>query len=141
MRFSIINREPVFEAVRENLERLVNDTEAESNMYQPLTEIRENDKEYNVKIQLPGLKKEDIDVELADNTLTVKAEYKREEKAENEKIHMSEFTYGTFVKSIEFGKETDAEKTRSEYKNGILSITLAKKAECPKDSVKKITIQ
>ena len=77
MRFSIIDREPFFDTVRENLEKLVKDSSwTDNGMYQPLTEIRENNNEYNVKLQLPGMNKEDIEVELNDNTLTVRAEKK-----------------------------------------------------------------
>ena len=58
MRFSIIDREPFFDTVRENLEKLVKDSSWNDNgMYQPLTEIRENNNEYNVKLQLPGMNK------------------------------------------------------------------------------------
>ena len=90
MRFSIIDREPFFDTVSENLEKLVKDSSwTDNGMYQPLTEIRENNNEYNVKLQLPGMNKEDIEVELNDNTLTVRAEKKFTEAKEDEKIHMS----------------------------------------------------
>lgn len=142
MRFSIIAREPFFDTVRENLEKLVKDSSWNDNgMYQPLTEIRENNNEYNVKLQLPGMNKEDIEVELNDNTLTVRAEKKFTEAKEDEKIHMSEFSYGQFVKSIEFAKDIDAEKSESEYKNGILNITLHKKEMREKEDTKKLTIK
>ena len=142
MRFSIIDREPFFDTVRENLEKLVKDSYwTDNGMYQPLTEIRENNNEYNVKLQLPGMNKEDIEVELNDNTLTVRAEKKFTEAKEDEKIHMSEFSYGQFVKSIEFAKDIDAEKSESEYKNGILNITLHKKEMREKEDTKKLTIK
>ena len=54
---------------------------------------------------------------------------------------MSEFSYGQFVKTIEFAKDIDAEKAESEYKDGILKITLYKKEEILKNEVKKIAVK
>lgn len=141
MRFSIIDREPFFDTVRDNLEKLVKDSSWDNNFYQPLTEIRENEKAYNINVQLPGMNKENIHVELSDNTLTIKAEKKLDKNEENEIIHMSEFSYGQFIKTIEFAKDIDAEKSESEYKDGILKITLLKKEENKKEDVKKLTIK
>ena len=129
MRFGIIEREPemLFDSFRNNLERLVRDNYAQG--FRPCCEIKENEKEYKVKFMLPGMSKEDINVELADNVLTVKAEFKKEESPEDEVLHISEFTYGNYEKSIRFEQEIDDEKSTSEYKDGILHITLAKKQE------------
>lgn len=140
MRFSIIDREPFFDTVRDNLEKLVKDTSWDNNMYQPLTEIREDEEAYYVNLQLPGMKKEDIHVELSENTLTVKAEKKFENTNDKEKVHMSEFSYGQFVKTIEFANNIDAEKSESEYKDGILKIRLYKE-ENKKEEVKKLVIK
>ncbi len=142
MRFSIIDREPFFDSVRDNLEKLVKDASWDENrMYQPLTEIRENEKNYNVKLQMPGMNKEDIQIEMENNTLCVKAEKKMEEAKENENIHFSEFSYGQFIKTIEFAKEIDVENSESEYKDGILTITLHKKEEKQKEEIKKISVK
>ena len=71
MRFSIIDREPFFETVRDNLEKMIKNTNCDNGIYQPLTEIRENEKAYIIKIQIPGIKKDDIQVELNENNLNV----------------------------------------------------------------------
>lgn len=141
MRFGIIEREPemLFDSFRNNLERLVRDNSSQG--FRPCCEIRENEKEYKLKFMLPGMNKEDINIELAENVLTVKAEFKKEEMQEEEVLHISEFTYGNYEKSIRFEQEIDDEKSTSEYKNGILHITLAKKRENKKDIVKKISIK
>ena len=141
MRFSIIDREPFFETVRDNLEKMIKNNNCENGIYQPLTEIRETEKAYIVKIQLPDMKKENIQVELTDNNLSVKAERNFECKKEDESVLMSEFSYGQFVKTIEFVKDIDAEKSESEYKDGILKITLYKKEEILKNEVKKIAVK
>ncbi len=141
MRFSIIDREPFFETVRDNLEKMIKNTNCDNGIYQPLTEIRENEKAYIIKIQIPGIKKDDIQVELNENNLSVKAERNFECNKENESVLMSEFSYGQFVKTIEFAKDIDAEKAESEYKDGILKITLYKKEEILKNEVKKIAVK
>lgn len=141
MRFGIIEREPemLFDSFRNNLERLVRDNCNQG--FRPCCEIRENEKEYRLKFMLPGMNKEDINIELAENVLTVKAEFKKEELPENEILHISEFTYGNYEKSIRFEQEIDDEKSTSEFKDGILYITLTKKQENKKDSVKRISIK
>lgn len=141
MRFGIIEREPelLFDSFRNNLERLVRDNYAQG--FRPCCEIRENENEYKLKFMLPGMNKEDINIELADDVLTVRAEFKKEEMPEDEVLHMSEFTYGNYEKSIRFENEIDDEKSTSEYKDGILHITLAKRHENKKDTVKKISIK
>lgn len=143
MRFSIMEREPeyLFDAVRRDLERLANKGYSFNGKFRPSCEIKENDKEYTVRMQIPGLNKEDIDIELAENVLTVRAEVKQEELKDEETLHMSEFSYGEYEKSIQFPEEIDSEKCTSEYKDGILRITLAKRHEEKKNTVQKIAIK
>ena len=94
MRFSIMEREPeyLFDAVRRDLERLANKGYSFNGKFRPSCEIKENDKEYTVRMQIPGLNKEDIDIELAENVLTVIAEVKQVELKYEETLHMSEFS-------------------------------------------------
>lgn len=143
MRFSIMEREPeyFFDTVRRDLERLAGRNYSMNGKFRPCCEIKENENEYSVKMQLPGLNKEDIDIELSENVLTVRAEIKQEEMKEEEKLHMSEFSYGEYEKSVEFPAEIDAEHCSSEYTNGILTITLAKKNQEKKNTVQKISIR
>ena len=112
MRFNVIERDPemMFSGVRNNLENLLNAvmigdaSDLENRMYQPLSEVRENDTEYKVSVQLPGIKKEDINIELDKNTLTISAESKFEDVKDNENLHYSQFSYGKFHKTIELAK-------------------------------------
>lgn len=138
-----MEREPeyLFDTVRRDLERLAHINNSMNGKFRPCCEIKENENAYNVKFQLPGINKEDIDIELAENVLTVKAEIKQEEIKDEEKLHMSEFSYGEYEKSIEFPVEIDIEHCSSEYKNGILTVTLSKKHEEKKNTVQKIEIK
>ncbi len=141
MRFNVIEKEPemLFSGVRNNLENLLNAvmigdaSDFENRMYQPLSEVRENETEYKISVQLPGIKKEDINIELDKNTLTISAECKFEDVKDNENLHYSQFSYGKFHKTIELAKSVDVEKSNCEYNDGILQITL-KKQEIKKET-------
>ena len=134
MRFNVIEREPdyCFTNMRNNLENLLNAvmvgdaTDSENRFFQPLSEVRENEKEYKVSVQLPGIKKDDINIELDKKSLTISAESKFEEMKENENMHYSQFSYGKFHKTIELAKPIDVEHSTCEYNDGILQVTLKK---------------
>jgi len=147
MRFDVIERNPdyCFTGIGSNLERMLNammigdSSDIENRFYQPLTEIRENDKEYLVKVQLPGVKKQDINIELDDDAITISAEHKFEEVKDNECVHSSQFCYGKFNKTLELGKKIDTENSECEYNDGILTIKLKKLTQ--KKEAKKLTIK
>lgn len=147
MRFDVIdkNSDYCFGGVRSNLEKMLNAmmigdyADEENRFYQPLTEVRENEKEYQVRVQLPGVKKEDINIEINEHALTISAEHKFKEVKDNEYIHSSQFCYGKFAKTLDLGNDIDTDKTDCEYKDGILSITLKKLEK--KNDVKKLTIK
>lgn len=102
-------------------------------------ELHEHEKEYLVKAELPGVKKEDFDIDIDKNHITINAK-KEEEKEENEKNYKkTEFRYGEFSRTVYFPQEIDTEKTSATLDNGILKITAPKK-ESKKESVKKLTV-
>ncbi len=92
-------------------------------------EISETPTAYNLKFEVPGLKKEDIRIDLHDNRLVVSGEKKSERK--DEKIHYSEFSYGSFVRSYTFPTKVNPEKVDAKYDGGILRIEVAKTTEAP----------
>ncbi len=103
-------------------------------------ELKEKDKEYTVKAELPGVKKEDLDIDLEKNYITINAK-KEEEKEEEEKGYKkSEFSYGEFSRTIYFPQEIDIDKTKAKLEHGILKIT-APKMIVEKDNKKKLTVE
>ncbi len=153
MKFSIIKREPsyFFENIHEDLNRFLKDTfgdieyieKVDAPLYKtfrPAVEVKEKPDMYNIKVELPNIQKEDIDVELFNNGISIKAESKFCECKEDEKIKTSEFRYGKFVRTIPLAHEIDVEKAKSEFKDGILNIELAKKEQDKKEEVKKLKI-
>ena len=102
-----------------------------TSIWRPAIEVRQNDKNYKVKVQLPGIKKDDIVVELDNDFMTITAEIheEKEEKDEaekNERCHTSEFRYGKYQRTISFDSPIRADEANAEYKNGLLIITIPK---------------
>ena len=153
MRFSVIKREPsyFFENIHEDLSRFLKDTFGDiqymdkTNLpvfkaFRPAVEIKETKNQYKLKIELPNVNKEDIDVELSKNALSIKAESKFEECKEEENIRSSEFRYGKFTRIIPLENEINPDEAKSEFKNGVLHIELPKIYEDKKEDIKKLKI-
>lgn len=111
----------------------------------PAIELKQTSKEYKVKVQLPGVNKEDINIDLTDDSLTISAETKQE-KSENketeahEKIHTCEFRYGKYARTIHFANPIKTDGSSAEYKDGILSIVIPKQ-KVEKATTKRLTIK
>ena len=153
MRFSIIKREPsyFFENIHEDLNRFLKDTFGDIEYidrtnaplvkaFRPAIEVKEKKDKYQVKVELPNVNKEDIDVELNKSAMSIKAESKWEECKEEENIRTSEFRYGKFTRVIPFEHEINPDEAKSEFKNGVLHIELPKMQESRKEDVKKLKI-
>jgi HSP20 family protein len=82
-----------------------------------------------LKAEIPGLKKEDIDLRIEQNTLTITGERRVEKAVEKDHYHRMERTYGTFSRSFSLPSTIDTEKVRAEYKDGVLSVTLPLREE------------
>lgn len=102
-------------------------------------ELHEKEKEYTVKAELPGVKKEDLDIDIDKNYITINAK-KEEEKEENEKGYKkSEFSYGEFSRTVYFPQEIDVEKTKAKLEHGVLKIEAPKRI-AEKENVKKLPV-
>ena len=103
-------------------------------------EIKEKDNAYQVKEKLPGVKKEDLDIDIDKNHIIINAK-KEEDTEENTKSYRkSEFRYGEFSRSVYFPMDIDVDKTSAKLEHGILKIT-APKMEAEKAHNKKLTVQ
>lgn len=93
----------------------------------PSLEVKEDEGEYLVKAEVPGLSKDDVRVEIDHNILEISGE-KREESEDNRKgKHFSEVKYGSFFRSIPFEKPVDAERVSAQMLDGVLKVRVAKK--------------
>ncbi|MBI4228522.1 MAG: Hsp20/alpha crystallin family protein [Deltaproteobacteria bacterium] len=105
------------------------DEELATGAWSPAVDIHETDDTYVVSADLPGLNKEDIHIDVEDNTITIKGEKKFEEKVPRDKYIRVERTYGTFVRSFSLPQNVDSKKIKATFKDGILDLTLPKKEE------------
>ena len=102
-------------------------------------DVAENDKSYTVKAEVPGVKKEDINIQIDGNLVSISAESKREKDVkENGKVIRSERYYGSLSRSFTLASEVDQAGASAKYADGILELTLPKKATT---AAKKLTVQ
>ena len=102
-------------------------------------ELKEKENEYTVKAELPGVKKEDLDIDIDKNYITINAK-KEEEKEENEKTYKkTEFSDGEFSRTVYFPEEIDVENTKAKLEHGVLKIN-APKLSKEKDNKKKLSV-
>ena len=107
------------------------------------TDIRENEKGYELDIDLPGVAKEDVTAELEDGYLTIKATTSKNDDVqdENGRYLRRERFYGTYSRSFYVGDQITEEDIKAKFENGILEISIPKKEVIPEEPQKKtITI-
>lgn len=92
----------------------------------PAVDISEDDKEYMVKAELPGLKREEVKVTVEDGVLSISGERKVEKEEKGKKYHRVERSYGSFVRSFTLPEGCDTSKVNAEFKEGVLNVHLAK---------------
>jgi HSP20 family protein len=95
----------------------------------PTADILEDKKKITLKVEIPGVEAEDIDVSLDGRRLTIKGEKKQEKEEKEENYHRTERIYGQFRRSIELPAEVDPSKVDASYKRGVLKIELKKTKE------------
>lgn len=107
-------------------------------------DVKEYDDKYCVKVELPGIDKENISIDINKSSIKIEADKSCEDKEENEdkahKYHKSEFRYGNYSRTLYFPYEIDTEKSMAELKKGILKLTLPK-LQADKEGTNKLEIQ
>ena len=110
----------------------------------PAVNVKETETDFKIEVAAPGLKKEDIKVEMENGVLSISAENKieKEESDKNGRYTRREFSYSSFKRSFSVDEKTvDAEKIDAKYENGVLNLTLPKKTKSePEKKSKTITI-
>jgi HSP20 family protein len=95
----------------------------------PALDVHEDKDGYIVHVELPGLKREDIEVSLHDGSLVISGERKAENLEEGIEVHRRERFYGKFSRVLSLPTAVNADKVNAAYKNGILTVTLPKAEE------------
>lgn len=105
----------------------------------PATELNETDEAVYLKLELPGVEAEDVDIEVTENAVKIVAERKTETKTEDNGKTRSEFYYGKFQRVIPLRTRIQNTAVTAEYKDGILNLTLPK-SEAEKNKVVKVNL-
>lgn len=92
----------------------------------PLVDISEDDKEYLIKAELPGLKKDDVHISVEKGVLTITGERKFEKEEKDRKHHRVERAYGSFVRTFIVPDDAEADKVAAQFKDGLLTIHIPK---------------
>jgi HSP20 family protein len=103
--------------------------------WSPPVDIAEDDKEYTVKAELPGLNKENIKVSVEGGVLSIAGERNVEKEEKNKKYHRIERSYGSFTRSFTLPDDASGEKVSAEFKDGVLKVHLPKEEKAKSKSV------
>lgn len=102
----------------------------------PAVDIYENGEKVVLKLELPGMKKEDVDVRIENQTLTVRGERKFDSDEMEENFHRIERRYGSFFRSFSLPTTLDTDNVQAKYDAGVLSLELKKKASAQPRQIK-----
>lgn len=98
-------------------------------LWAPLMDIEETKDELVVKAEIPGMTKEDIKIQIANDVLSISGERKHEEESKDKTYHRIERVYGKFQRIIRLPTEVQSSKTKAAYENGVLTIHIPKSEE------------
>jgi HSP20 family protein len=99
-------------------------------------DVYQNENEVVVKATIPGVKPEEVDVSITDNTLTIKGETKAEEKIERKDYLYQEHRYGAFCRSVTLPNGLKTDKAEANFENGVLTLTIPKAEEAKPKQIK-----
>lgn len=92
----------------------------------PRVEVIDQDTEMLVRAELPGIRREDLHVEMTEGMLTIHGEKRREEKIDERNVLRSEIIHGTFSRTLSLPSGLDADHVKAEFENGVLTVHLPK---------------
>ena len=104
----------------------------EREMWAPKIEVHKNNGDMTIRAELPGMKREDIKVEVADGALTLSGERKEETEEKKEDFYRSEFNYGSFFRRIPLPEGTRPENATAKFDNGVLEVMVTLPVAEPK---------
>lgn len=95
----------------------------------PAVNIRENETGFGLELAVPGLKKDDFNIEIDKDVLTISSEMKSEDTLKDDKFTRKEFSLSSFTRSFTLPETVDSDKIKADYNNGILSFNLPKRED------------
>ncbi len=110
------------------------------NGFIPTVNVYETEEAVNIEMEIPGIEKDELDIDLSDGVLTVKGEKKDEREDKSRNYHLYERTFGSFSRSFRIPDNVDQDQAKAKYEEGILKIELPKKEEAKREA-KKLEIE
>lgn len=120
---------------------LLSDFDLQTGVTMPSVNIIENSDEFKLEVAAPGLNKEDFNIDLHNNVLTISSEKETKEEKEGDKILRREFSYASFKRSFTLPTSVEAEKIAAKHNDGILVISIPKKEEAKEKPARQIAIE
>ena len=122
------------EDMSDRLNRIFSRPSAQTNENEPMmvadwvpsVDVNESDGEYQIRAEIPDVKKDDVKVTLEKSVLTIQGERKQEKEEKGRKYHRVERTYGSFIRSFALPDLVEEEKVKAEFKDGVLHLRLPK---------------
>ncbi|MBI5100889.1 MAG: Hsp20/alpha crystallin family protein [Nitrospirae bacterium] len=108
----------------------------EPGQFVPSVDVFERNGEVVVKADIPGVEKENIDLTITKDHLTLKGELRKEEEVKQENYYSLERSFGSFSRTIPLPPDVDSAKAKAAFKNGVLEIVLPKKEEARQSEIK-----
>lgn len=129
MLYRMTTSSPIF-GLRREIDRLFDDTFArDGNTFTPAVDIKENDNEIRLELELAGMKPEDVEIIAENGVLTVRGEKRSERKEGDEtRYQIVERTYGTFMRTFQLPQGIDEDQVKADFDNGVLTLHIPKAA-------------
>lgn len=112
---------------------------SDAGQFTPAVDIVDREDQVELNVELPGIRKEDIKVNIEDRVLTISGEHRAENLEKKETYYRRERRYGSFKRAFSLSDQILADEVSADYKDGILKITLKK--DTAKEEIRQITIQ
>ena len=103
--------------------------------FMPAVDLRETDDAFIVEADIPGMKKEDIHIDVVEDVLTIRGERKEETERKEKDFHRVERQYGSFVRSVEIPGGFNPDQVNAKFEDGVLRVTLPKREESKPRSI------
>ncbi len=111
------------------------------NMNVPAVNITEQSNEYLVSLAVPGMKKDDFNIDVDGNMLTISSEKEETKEEKEKKFTRKEYNYSSFSRSFTLPEEINKEKIEAKYEEGVLKLLLPRREEAKKTSAKHIAVK
>lgn len=105
-------------------------------LLRPAMDVIENDKDLTVRVDLPGMSSDDVNIEIEDNVLTVSGEIGDTVEQEGDRYHYRERRFGSFQRSLRLPNTIDADKVEAHFENGVLSVVMPKLPQAQPKQIK-----